>query len=340
MSELYWTIAGDWIPLLTVANFSGQRDTVTVAITYNGGKFVLPEIPLLPLQSKTINVRDLVAQGVRDRNGGLWPKDVTFGGYQIEGADAKSKLVVREHLISSSLGISVPFYGTPVYATSLIISPSPMDVIISYDYGFSTWLTWSDGGVTDDCGWVGTRDSSIATASKSYFYCTNTLHPVAAGSTYVDAQSQYAQIDSFGTWGYLYAAPVQVTVRVPTSVGLVMTNAQGAAVCPAGQAGWSRNVTLQLQDQFGAAYRAAGIRMADMIYIGNPNNLGASNTQTGAFNTDAGGRWPDTYFVCSSVCPGNAGETDALQYWTWNTLPLPRQNVIVYKCGSITVDGR
>ena len=55
-------------------------------------------------------------------------------------------------------------------------------------------------------------------------------------------------------------------------------------------------------------------------------------------SADNNGAWPDTYFVCSTGCPGS-GETDALQYWTYNGVPLPSPNGVVYKCGSITVNG-
>ena len=54
--------------------------------------------------------------------------------------------------------------------------------------------------------------------------------------------------------------------------------------------------------------------------------------------TEAEQRDPDIYFVCSTGCPGG-GETDALQFWTYNGVPLPSPNGVVYKCGSITVNG-
>jgi hypothetical protein len=129
--------------------------------------------------------------------------------------------------------------------------------------------------------------------------------------------------------------------QLPTLVQVIGTTAQGAAVCPAKQHGWSRLVTDQLFDQ-GTSPRpitAAGVVVADSIVVTTPNALGIRGTVTGSFNTDANGSWPDSYFVCSTVCPRSTGETDAQQNWTANNTNLPHVNAVVYKCSSITVDG-
>ncbi len=115
---------------------------------------------------------------------------------------------------------------------------------------------------------------------------------------------------------------------------------QGAAVCPSGMTGWSRTVRMQLQDQYANPVQVSGIVMADQIFVGTPNDLHVGNTNTGSHPTDAYGTWPDTYFVCSPYCPGSTGESDAIQSWTWDALGLPHSNVVVYRCSSITVDGR
>jgi len=127
-------------------------------------------------------------------------------------------------------------------------------------------------------------------------------------------------------------------VHVPYQATYISTTQQGAAVCPSGQAGWSRLVTMQLQDQSGKAINVSGILMADMIQPGTRNDLGASS-RTGSYKTDSSGSWPDTYFVCSTACPASTGETDAAQNWTYNGLGLPHFNAIVYKCKSVTIDG-
>ena len=78
--------------------------------------------------------------------------------------------------------------------------------------------------------------------------------------------------------------------------------------------------------------------MRDSIAIGSPNDLGIGSAETGEEDTDANGTWQDRYHVCSSGCPGT-GQTNASQSWTWDDVELENENTIVYKCGSITVDG-
>lgn len=131
-------------------------------------------------------------------------------------------------------------------------------------------------------------------------------------------------------------------VQVATRVALVSTQNQGQANCAVGMAGWSRNVTLVLRDQASPAQdvQQAAITMADTIQIGSPNQLGISGTVTGSYSTDSGGRWPDTYYVCSSSCPASSGQTNASQSWTANGSSLSYVNAVVYRCSSITVDGQ
>jgi len=88
-----------------------------------------------------------------------------------------------------------------------------------------------------------------------------------------------------------------------------------------------------------APLRMAGINVKDSIKIGSPNDLGAVDTNTGQFNTNYLGQWPDTYYVCSKVCPGSAGQSNGSQSWTANGQALLKANAVVYKCGSITIDG-
>lgn len=164
----------------------------------------------------------------------------------------------------------------------------------------------------------------------------NQVDAVGGGDTQLVSTAE-GPIDYYGTFGQ---KPAQSPVRVrwPYRVNYVSTQAQGGAICPPGMAGWSRLTTLGLYDQYGQAYQRAGINVADAILIQNPNQLGINNTNTANTNTNASGRWPDQYFVCSTGCPG-AGQTVALQRWTWNGNTMSPMNLIDYRCNSITIDG-
>jgi hypothetical protein len=104
-----------------------------------------------------------------------------------------------------------------------------------------------------------------------------------------------------------------------------------------GQQAGNRRVA-EPADPTGLAYSVAGLTVADTISVGSPNSLG-KGTQTGSATTTGDGSFPDTYFVCSAACP-STGESDALQSWTANGFGLPHVNLVVYKCNSITMDGR
>ncbi len=133
-----------------------------------------------------------------------------------------------------------------------------------------------------------------------------------------------------------------VAVQIPTQVVVDGTQVQGAAVCPSGQAGWSRTINGLLVDQFvpQQPIRTPGITMAESIASPQPNALGITQYQTGQHTTDASGHWPDTYFVCSSVCINQSGQTNASQSWTANSFNLPWINAVQYTCSSITIDGQ
>jgi hypothetical protein len=126
----------------------------------------------------------------------------------------------------------------------------------------------------------------------------------------------------------------------PYQVEPIATASQGPANCTiSGQSGWVRNVTNQVQYATGAAFAVSGLIVADTITVGTPNTLGVSSKQEAQTATTGDGSFPDTYFVCSSACPGT-GQTDATQKWTVGGGSLPHANALVYKCSSIAIDGK
>jgi len=172
-----------------------------------------------------------------------------------------------------------------------------------------------------------------------------TVNITSASNTQIQANFVVAANSTAGnhsvtvTSGGQPSNSVNFFVQVPTSVAVISTTVQGGAVCPGGSAGWSRTVVLELRDQSNSPIKFAGIVMADNITIGSPNSCGASNSQTGQFATDANGRWPDTYFICSTACATGSCQTNATQTWTANAIALSQSVSVVYTCNSITVNG-
>ncbi|MFI5090506.1 MAG: hypothetical protein ACHP7P_10650 [Terriglobales bacterium] len=129
----------------------------------------------------------------------------------------------------------------------------------------------------------------------------------------------------------------------PYQVEPIYTASQGtvaAGDCPdSPYPGFVRYVTNQVQYADGTALAVAGLTVADTLSPGGRADLG-SGTSTGSATTTGDGSFDDRYSVCSAACTASTGETDALQYWTVNGVPLFHVDGNVYKCNSITIDGR
>jgi hypothetical protein len=162
------------------------------------------------------------------------------------------------------------------------------------------------------------------------------------GGTYLVQSQSSVYCTAAGAWIVWNAySQAQASVSVPYSVGVVGTILQAPANCPPGQSGWSRTAYLQLYDQLGLPIQFSSIDVADSIQIvQGQNGLGIGNPQTGHHGTDDWGQWPDAYDVCSPACPGSSAETDAFQWWTANGIPVVQPDLLICKCGSITVNGR
>jgi len=277
------------------------------------------------------------------------PKRVT-GGQVVWYEEEPGTLIGRAEVFSIPGGLASSFScgsncPCPLKYLSDYMSPASVQSLVG-DQGqaFIPMLMKSDCNAqafgpyneTSISTWL-SGNTSVATVSSS-----GVVSCVGAGSTTINATfhiTDYADVTPCNARTLTLNPSGGLTVQQYTSVKVLSTSTQGAAVCPAGQAGWSRTVTLQLSDQSGNAIRRAGITMADSIQVPSPNALGITNTRTGSFTTSSSGTWMDTYFVCSSACPASTSEVDAAQYWTYNGLSLPHVNTVAYKCNSIKIDG-
>lgn len=132
------------------------------------------------------------------------------------------------------------------------------------------------------------------------------------------------------------------TVRVPYSTRLVQTNWSQLAQCGAGTAGWDRQNTEIIQDQFNQDFTFDNQTITETITIAR-NDFGLTCDPTrgsqcnGADTTRNGGTFNDHFWFCSASCtaPFN-GETDVTQVIYYNGIPVHNTNLVVYKCGSIT----
>lgn len=203
-----------------------------------------------------------------------------------------------------------------------------------------TMNTGAQYNLTTSSGWTSSKTSVFTVIGFGL------VRGVAAGSAMVTATAnlpvpmqacngQSCQNSNYSNSGGGNVGPYQVEFMSPIAQGTFP-----AGECPTGgqNPGYLRAVNNQVQ-YFGGAGYPYSVTAADLITVGSRHDLG-TGTSTSIAQTASDGSFYDGYSICSTACPGSTGETDALQYWTVNGLPLFHVDSVVYKCTSITIDGR
>jgi len=207
-NEVYWTTAGDMSSLLTVTNFSNHADSAHIVLTYNGGSLSLPAVTLQPLESTTVNVRDL-------RTAASLPTTAVYGGFRIFGSSGHSSLLVKEHVIDGMMGIATPFYGGSPYAIGTEMDPWSQTIDLGSNGNLHQLIDMSDGSqLIDIGGTISSEDSSIVTvgAQSNMWPFWFPLTAQGLGVVNLDAQSTYWPTDPFGQNYQLFYAQAQATV--------------------------------------------------------------------------------------------------------------------------------
>jgi hypothetical protein len=348
----HWTVANGVDTMYSLWNPTNAAQDFVVTLYYGdgSGQYVMP-LHLAAQASTMIDIGMLIAMAQPDANGNPIPNYIQEGSVVFSNPKGRAQWM--------TLAVCGAFYNPRKatcgeYCTDCYGYSQPEVLVCPYSVGVNgnvqlyAKATYADGTVDDFTSSSSWSSSStpVATVGAS----TGMVTGVSAGSAEIYAEFPSLVVDTGQICSEGEPEPCPVgnlgggssgTVTGPYAAVVLSTTTQGAAACGSGMAGWSRTVTMQLQDQNGNPIAVSGITMADQITVSTSNNaLGIGNTSTGSHNTNSSGQWPDTYFVCSSVCPGSTGQTDAIQSWTWSGAPLPHSNVVVYECSSITVDGR
>lgn len=242
-SGVFWTAEGTWNTILTVTNFSDKNDTVYLELTYAGGTFRLAPFPLDPLQSRTVNLKEIVDGKVTALDGKVWPREIASGGYKIAGTRVRSALGIKQQSLESESRLSTPFYLVYLYYTACL-SQSQYTVAIGksenvhidalgYIYGDPTPPSdvcdayaengWEGGSLWDHEGSVSISNSSIATLTVNTvddggFGGLWDLNGLTEGTATITAQSGSYVIDPYGTQDTFEAqAEVVVLCAYPTN---------------------------------------------------------------------------------------------------------------------------
>lgn len=223
-SEVYWTVDDDFVPLLTVANFSAEKDTIEVYVSEADSIVLLHSREVDPYGSFTLNVRELIKplQAERRYKG-------QFGGMYIKTVKPTGKLLVKQHAISGRKLMMAPYYGGYDYIWSHYFNSAPSALDLGQQSTASVTTCYSMSGCLNDYWFIYSNHTSIVTVTNTYgVFAPRPVLAQASGSTSLDSTAS-GPVDSYGTQGYLYAqAPIQV--RQPTLNCSPSTVTRGANV--------------------------------------------------------------------------------------------------------------
>jgi len=339
----YWGVANGNDTMFTVWNPTGAPQDIVATFYYgNGsGKYTIP-IHLDAQASTMIDMAMLIAEKKLDPSGNIIPPTVQEGSAQFGSAKARNEkitIVVAAGIYNVSTATCGGGCITCCGASNFGISPNPIYCPIGETMPCSSTAVDCNGYSVFPSSWS-SSDTSVMTVDSS-----GNVHGVSAGSATITAHfngviTYTGQMCGGNGCPSAPPAPGAGSYVGPYRVEPIATASQyPPSICSPGQDGWQRNVTNQLQYSNGSPYAYAGITTADNFSIGSRNDLGVTSFRSASSVTTGDGSWSDYYFVCSSACPASTGETDALQNWTANGLPLPHVNLVIYKCSSISIDG-
>jgi hypothetical protein len=351
-----WDLTGGQGAVLLLFNHSTVPKYFNVKIG-NGGVLWQQPYQLAPMETRAVSIRELISGQVKDQDGKVLSRSLEqgeIGWFNANPAEGKGRLMQIDPATQTVAGnarvarnFSCGYYynlcGAYLYVDSITLnyeessSPASLGQVIPMictngDDGGCSGQSSSHSGLGYTYNWL-SNTPSIATVYGSSTSSTATFWGEGPGTG-----SATGQISSLGC---IFGAPGTPTVTKPTALAYVGQNAQGAANCPAGQNGFSRQITLQVVDQNGNPSPIQNFTMSDVITVGSPNGLGITGTQTGSL-ANVSGPFLDSLYVCSAACPASNSSTTGLQTWTGSGpsayYPLGTYNV-VYKCNSIAWSG-
>jgi hypothetical protein len=330
--------------IITAGNGGAKPTHAAFTLFYNQGaqKYQL-EQTLQPGEQMWMDIGKLIRENVPDKSGKTLPKDLTSGSYEFRDL--------------TNTGIGTLFEGKVIYDKTYGHVTYGCATCCGYNAA-TLWydpilLAYLGSGVGDGVWGYSVCDQQYEDVSTSFYgnwssantsiitvdsYGVHTPHNVgsttSSTSGYLESTAHYpiCPARQFPPGGGGYVGPYQVEP-------IATASQYPPSICSQGQTGWQRNVTNQLQYANGSPYAHAGITTADNLSIGSRNDLRVTSFQSGSAVTTGDGSWSDYYYVCSAACPASTGETDALQNWTANGVPLGHVNLVIYKCSSISIDG-
>jgi hypothetical protein len=178
-SEVYWSVEGDFVPLITVANFGSEEDLLSVYTSQAGSLVELVSSKIPPKGSMTLNLRDLVA-ALRTKVS----FNANYGGLYIRSSKPSGKLLVKQHALSASRLIMVPYYGSTDYITQHEWNYYPSNMWTGEFSTASTQTCHVHSGCVNDEHAIYSQNTSIVHADNSGMGFPAQIEGFGEGTTY------------------------------------------------------------------------------------------------------------------------------------------------------------
>lgn len=152
-NELYWSVEGDRMPLLTVTNFSDSEENIRIWATRDADSKLLRELQVPAKASIHLNMQ----REFTDRAATLDALKVrAYGGFHIRAESPTAKILVKEHIFSLSRQVASPYYGGPDIIISHHIQNYPPDMVVNQNATAETMTCYYSG-----CYWNGWQINSF-----------------------------------------------------------------------------------------------------------------------------------------------------------------------------------
>lgn len=344
-----WRVDANHDSIIAAGNGSGKPVKARLTFFYAGGaeRYEM-ERTIAADDQMWVDMGELIRDGVPDVHGNVLPRDLTTGAYQLLNLEAAPAPVLYEGKVVTDKTYGHATYGCMICCgyRGVQLNPNPILTFTGGFAGFNPVGTNACGGGTTNLNGYAqswwTDDPGIMTANQGQ------ATGVSMGST-----NLYADMPDLPLRGILDGGTCPVgdttasgpgTVQVPTALKAIATTSNGAASCPTGQSGWQRVVTRGVIDQLGQAIQIGNQSVGETLTL-TQTGLGNGPIATGTGLTDASGQYPDTFSICSSLCPGGSPSTNTATQTNTDTLPNGgttynlTNSTIQYACTYIKLNG-
>ena len=306
----YWGVTNGNDTMYSLWNPTDTPQDIAATFYYGdgSGKYILP-IHLEPQASAMIDMAMLIMEKKPDANGNLIPSSIQEGSAEFSSAKDRREMITL--VIAGGLYnvATATCGGTCFQCCGVTVTHSPANPQV-YPTPFSCLPgdTVALSGSAEDCsgayyspdtnGWT-SDNTSVATVDGSGNVTCKAAGSVNINATWsnmVATTSQVCGAPSCPTFNPGSAAPAQGTVKVPTSLSVVLGVLASSGQCSSSEYGAQADITYQVRDQNGAQIQASGMQPQEIItnfFINGvhqpdpaPNwaNLGAPSDSTGRFH--------------------------------------------------------